>query len=220
MAKQRRAPKKAISRKKKRIAARVPGRAPAQPAQEPAAQPAASPPRLEAAPSPREVDHQDAVNVYERGLKSLQQRNYQRAAEIFRSVLESYPEEKELHERVRLYLNVCERATTPVDSTPKNFDERVYAATLAMNTGAYRDALSHLQAALRERPDHDHAHYMLAAVYTSLRSFPEALSQLQRAIELNPDNRTQAAQDPDFDALRDHTRFRALVGVARRLMPR
>ncbi|MFB3854787.1 MAG: tetratricopeptide repeat protein [Vicinamibacterales bacterium] len=216
MAKQRRAPKKAISRKKKRIAARAPGRTPAAPAQEPAAQPVVPPADPQGQEAPHPADHLNAVAVYERGLKTLQQRNYQRAAEMFRSVLETYPEEKELHERVRLYLNICERATTPVDSTPKNFDERVYAATLAMNAGAYRDALSHLQAALRERPDHDHARYMLAAVYTSLRSFPEALSQLQRAIELNPDNRTQALQDPDFDALRDHTRFRAIVGSVRR----
>jgi len=216
MAKQRRTPKKAISRKKKRIAARAPGRSPGTPAPEAAVR-AQLPSRSGQDPATaRPVDHLDAVAVYERGLKTLQQRNYQRAAEIFRSVLETYPEEKELHERVRLYLNVCERATTPVDSTPKNATERVYAATLAMNTGAYRDALAHLQAVLRERPDHDHAHYMLAAVYTSLRNFPEALSQLQKAIELNPDNRAQAAQDPDFDILRDHTRFRALVGSARR----
>ncbi len=118
---------------------------------------------------------------------------------------------------MRLYLNVCLRATKPADATPKDADERVYAATLAMNTGAYRQALSHLQAAVRERPGHEHAHYMLAAVHASLRNFPDALASLQRAIELNPDNRAQAARDADFDLLRDNPRFRALVGGARRL---
>jgi tetratricopeptide (TPR) repeat protein len=219
MAKQRRAPKKAISQKKKRAAARASGRPAASPQQPRPAAPRDVPAEKPAGAAPG-AEHLDAVAVYEKGLKALQQRNFERAAELFRAVIDNHPEEKELHERVRLYLNVCERATTPADSTPKNLDERIYAATLSMNSGAYRDALAHLQAALKERPDHDHAHYMLAAVQTSLRNFPEALNQLQRAIELNADNRTQASQDPDFDPLRDHSRFRLLVGSVRRFAPR
>lgn len=168
------------------------------------------------APSPRQQVHLDAVVEYEQGVRALQRRDYVVAAGIFRSVLDGFPEEKELHERVRLYLNVCERATAPVDSTPQNADERVYAATLAMNTGAYREAVAHLQAAVRERPGHDHAHYMLGVAFAALRNTSDALAHLQKAIDLNPDNRSQAAQDVELDLLRDQSRFRTLVGAARR----
>lgn len=237
MAKQRRAPKKANSkRQKKRAEARASKRTSARRPSAGRAAKTALPARKSSAAkeaataegaarraesvateSPRQSDHLDALASYERGVRLLQQHEYDRAGALFQAILENHPEEKELHERVRLYLNVCLRATKPADSTPKDADERVYAATLAMNTGAYRQALSHLQAAVRERPGHEHAHYMLAVVHASLRNLPDALASLQRAIELNPDNRAQAARDADFDLLRDNPRFRALVGGARRL---
>ena len=67
----------------------------------------------------------EAVAIYERGLEALQRHEYQAAVDLLRSVLQRYPEEKELHERVRLYLKVCERHTTPHDAAPKTLDERL-----------------------------------------------------------------------------------------------
>ena len=51
----------------------------------------------------------EAVALYERGLEALQRHAFRRRADLFESVLRQYPEEKELHERVRLYLNICQR---------------------------------------------------------------------------------------------------------------
>jgi len=34
-----------------------------------------------------------------------------------------YPEEKELQERVRLYMNICRRHATPEEPGPKTVDE-------------------------------------------------------------------------------------------------
>jgi hypothetical protein len=55
--------------------------------------------------------------------------------DLFESVLRKYPEEKELHERVRLYLNICERQAAPRPAVPETLQERLYAATLAINGG-------------------------------------------------------------------------------------
>src|SRR5204863_5986977 len=76
----------------------------------------------------RRSTYVDAVALYERGLEALQRRDYQKAADLFESVLRQYPEERELHERVRLYLNICQRHATPRESAPKTVDERLYAA--------------------------------------------------------------------------------------------
>src|SRR5439155_9449596 len=46
----------------------------------------------------------EAVALYEKGLDALQRHDYNHALERLQSVLRLYPEEKELHERVRLYL--------------------------------------------------------------------------------------------------------------------
>src|SRR5512133_2461979 len=82
---------------------------------------------------PASDNHLAAVHIYEQGMEALQQRDYGRAAQLLESVISSYPDEKELHERVRLYLNVCRRQASPPDHTPRTPEERVYAATLAIN---------------------------------------------------------------------------------------
>jgi len=154
------------------------------------------------APTPR-AGHVDAVALYEEGVASLQAHEFSRASSLLRSVLSRYPEERELHERVRLYLNVCERHMAPRAASPSTPEERVFAATLALNAGNYTEALEHLRTASSEAPEHDHALYMLASVLALRDEVKEAVPLLLRAIDLNPDNRSRARHDPDLDALRD-----------------
>jgi tetratricopeptide (TPR) repeat protein len=156
----------------------------------------------------------EAVAVYEKGLRALQQKQYVRAAQALRSILELYPDEKELHERARLYLNICERQTVPPDRTPQGFEERVYAATLSINAGAYDEGLAALQPLLAEAPTSDHVHYMLAVVHTLRHELPQAASHLERAIELDSDNRVLAWQDADLELLRQHPAHRAAFRVS------
>ena len=79
----------------------------------------------------------EAVALYERGLEALQRHAYQQASSLLESVLQQYPEERELHERVRLYLNICRRQATQREAAPQTIDERLYAATLSINGGQY-----------------------------------------------------------------------------------
>jgi tetratricopeptide (TPR) repeat protein len=158
---------------------------------------------------PRKPGFYEAVAIYERGVQALQKHDFSGAAGYFRAVLEKYPEERELLERARLYLRVCERETsrqpTPAPKTP---EERVYAATVALNSGDHAGALDYLQSALGEDPESDHAHYIMAVALGMRNRADEAIEHLQQAIALNPENRGLAKQDPDLDSLRDHHRFR------------
>jgi len=171
------------------------------------AEPAPAPPP--SAPAPRKPGFYEAVAIYERGVQALQRHDFGGAANYFRTVLDRYPEERELLERARLYLRVCERETSrqpPADvKTP---EERVYAATVALNSGDHSGALDHLQRALGEDPESDHAHYIMAVALGMRNRADEALEHLQQAIALNPENRGLAKQDPDLDSIRDHGRFR------------
>jgi tetratricopeptide (TPR) repeat protein len=155
--------------------------------------------------------HLEAVAVYEEAMGALQAHEFSRASAILRSVLTRYPEERELHERVRLYLNVCERHMAPRGASPSTPEERVFAATLAVNAGNYDEALEHLRTASAEAPEHDHALYMLASVLTLRDEIDQAVPLLLRAIELNPDNRTLARHDPDLEALREFDSVRTAL---------
>jgi tetratricopeptide (TPR) repeat protein len=191
------APRKAVSATAKRIAAAKPTPSIATQAEAPS--------------STRKPEFYEAVAVYERGVQALQRHDFPGAAGFFRTVLERYPDERELLERARLYLRVCERETSRQPPAPKTAAERVYAATVALNSGDHSGALAHLQRALGEDPDSDHAHYIMAVALGMRNRADEALDHLRQAIALNPENRSLARQDPDLDTVRDHDRFKDVL---------
>jgi tetratricopeptide (TPR) repeat protein len=153
----------------------------------------------------------EAVALYERGLEALQRHHYQKATSFLESVLRQYPEEKELHERVRLYLSICQRQAAQQKTAPQTIGERLYAATIAINGGQYDQALAHLRLVRDEDPDNDHALYMLAVTHAQRFEHAEALAHLERAIVLNPENRGRARTDPDMEPIRGDEAFRAAL---------
>lgn len=171
----------------------------------------APPPPAPPPPPARKPTYHEAVAMYERGLQALQRRDFAASAEALRTVIERYPDERELLERARLYLKVCERELEPKEPAPKTADEWVYAATVALNAGDEATAQRHLQRALGEDVRHDHAHYMMAVVCARRNDTGGALDHLRQAVSLNPENRSLARQDPDLDALRDEGAFRAVL---------
>ena len=170
----------------------------------PAPQPPAEPPQ-------RRTTYLEAVALYERGLEAVQKHDFAAAIDLFESVLRQYPEEKELHERVRLYLNICHRQATPKEASPQTQQERLYAATLAINGGRYDQALANLRLVRDEDPDNDHALYMLAVAHAQRGEPAEAIAHLERAIALNPENRALAKSDPDLEPLRGDEAFRTAL---------
>ncbi len=167
------------------------------------------------APPPPKPTYHDAVAMYERGLQALQRRDFAASAAALRNVIERYPDERELLERARLYLKVCEREMEPKEPpAPKTADEWVYAATVSLNADDEAAAVDHLRRALDTDPRHANAHYMMAVASMRRSDSATALEHLQQAIALNPDNRSLARQDPDFDALREQPGFRAALDAA------
>src|SRR5580704_17941593 len=168
----------------------------------PAATPASAAGPEPAGPA-RRTTYVEAVALYERGLEALQRHAYPQATHLLESVLRQYPEERELHERVRLYLNICQRHETQREAAPRTIDERLYAATLAINGGQYDQAIAHLRLVRDEDPDNDHALYMLAVAHAQRDELTEAVAHLERAIALNPENRGLARTDPDLEPLHE-----------------
>lgn len=212
---------KAPAAKAKRVAAAATrSAAPAAVQEAPRERPKEAP----APPPPRKPAYYEAIALYERGVQALQRHNYPAAADHFKLVLERHPDERELVERARLYLRVCERETSRQPATPKTPEERVYAATMSLNSGDHAGALDHLHRALEDDPESDHAHYMMAVALHMRGRQDEALDHLRQAVALNPENRSLARQDPDLDGLRDHESFRSVLDSAadarRRVKPR
>jgi Tfp pilus assembly protein PilF len=152
--------------------------------------------------------------IYETGVRALQRHDFEAAADSLRGVIQRYPSERELVERARLYLQVCERETARRQSGPQTPAESVYAATVALNAGDVEAALGHLNRAIDRAPDSDHAHYIMSVALVDKGDISMALVHLRHAIRLNPDNRAVALQDSDLAALHDLEAFHQAIGSA------
>ncbi len=161
-------------------------------------------------PPERKSTYPEAVSAYERGIAALQRRDYRAAADSFRDLMSRFPEERELQERAQVYLRVCERELAAA-AAPRTAEERLVAATVALNAGDHTRTLTLLDEVLREDPKSDLAEYMAAVVYCAKGDRDAAISRLRRAIELNPENRNLARQDGDLESLQDNEAFRHLL---------
>jgi TolA-binding protein len=152
------------------------------------------------APSP-DRPSAEAVSLFERAMQTLQRHEYSDAADVFRGLISNYPREGAL----------CERELSRRPIEPRTTEERLTAATAALNNGDDDRAASLAQAVLSDAPQHDLALYLLAAVQARRGATAEALLFLGRAMAVNPEIRAQARHDEDFEDLRDIEAFRDLL---------
>jgi len=162
-------------------------------------------------PNPKRRSYLEAVAVYEQGIRQIQEHDFARAADLLNRLLAAFPHERELCERARLYLGLCNRHLRPAADEPQSLAERVYAATLALNAGQVDRAILFLESVLREDSANDQALYMLATAYAQRGDVEVAIPYLQQAIESNPDNRVLARVDPDLAGLRTEDTIAALL---------
>jgi tetratricopeptide (TPR) repeat protein len=125
-------------------------------------------------------------------------------------LLDGHPSEPELHDRARIFLAFCERHLDH-PTTPRTLEERIDAATIALNRGRFDEAEHLLSRVTRDAPNHDYAHFMLAVARTGRGAFDAALAALDRAVALNPENRLLAMREPDLEPLRRVTGFQRTV---------
>jgi TolA-binding protein len=153
----------------------------------------------------------EAVAIFEQAMQALQQHDYTAAAEVFRGLMSDYPREGALCERSLVYLALCERELARRPPEPRTVEERLTAATAALNNGDDTRAELLARAVLSDVPQHDLALYLLAAVEARRGAVEEALHFLGRAMAANPEIRAQARHDEDFEDLRDMEAFRDLI---------
>ena len=150
-------------------------------------------------------------------MEALQRRHYTDAGDAFRMLVSRFPAERALLDRARVYLDVCERELGRRPVQPTTAEERLTAATAALNNGDENRAERLVQAVLAEHPEQDLALYLSAAIHARRGRRDDALAQLRHAIALSPDAAAQATLDPDFDLLHDSEAFHALTTPRTRL---
>jgi tetratricopeptide (TPR) repeat protein len=156
--------------------------------------------------------YQQALDLFERAVKALGRKDFDRCRELVDGLIEDFGEQQELVERARSYRAMCDRSRRP--ARPKTFEELLNYGVVLHNRGDFAQAVKYLQLALEIHPRNESALYCLAAAQARAGDAPAALKALKSAIHANPASRAQARKDADFEPLRAAAAFQALVAPA------
>ena len=155
----------------------------------------------------------EAFAVFQAGMEALQAHRYADAARHFDALLQGFPTEGPLLDRTRVYLDLCHRELGRRSANLRTIEDRLTAATMALNQDDDDQAEALATSALEESPEQDLALYLLAAVNARRGDHEAALTYLSRAFAVRPDARAQARHDADFNDLRHLDAFQALLEV-------
>jgi tetratricopeptide (TPR) repeat protein len=163
-----------------------------------------SAPVIERRPSP-------AVELFEKALKSLNKKDFDRARDLLDQLIENHPDERDVVERARAYRTICDRSLDRRPSRPKTFEDLLKYGIYHHNRGEYQEALKFLNQAAEIHPRNEHVLYCMAATAARAGDNATALKSLRGAVTAGPSNRAQARQDPDFETLREDEEFLSIV---------
>lgn len=153
-----------------------------------------------------------ALGLLEKAIKLIYHKDLKRARAELKSLIESYQAEPEILARARTYLQICDREEGAHKKAVVANDQLYNLGVIEHNRGDYEKAISYFRQSLERNPNIDHIYYSLAASFAMKGDVTEAVRNLQRAVELNEENRVYAKNDSDFTPLHGKKEFSDLVG--------
>ncbi len=149
-------------------------------------------------PKPKSrLGNEPMLATYEEALTAFHGGKGPQAEKLFAKIVEEC-DQAELAERARQYLAICR--SRGASDEPESEDDFLLAV-FEKNRGNYARALEISKRGGRSGKDERFA-YLEASIHALDERLGEAAAALDRAIELNGENRVHAFHDPDFAPLR------------------
>lgn len=170
-----------------------------------------TPPAAQTRKTPQRPEHSESYQAvlrdYAAALDLVHKREFATALEQFRAIEKASSEEPELAERARTYATFCARKLAPVPAQPVTAEDCYQLGVVRANEGRLEEAIQLFDTALHREPSSARVVYARAATRGLQGATAAAVADLRQAIAFEPRLRHQAANDPDFDKIRDEAAF-------------
>jgi len=150
-----------------------------------------------------------AIASLDKAVRALHRGEHEKAVEMLKALEQAFPEERELNDRARSYMAVCEKAIAGA-KRPKTFEETLNQGVILHNAGDVGQALKFYSKALDLEPKNGNVHYYIAAAHALDGDAPSSAKHLELAIQADRTNLILAKSDRDFDAIRSDE---AIIGL-------
>lgn len=161
-------------------------------------------------PTPEEVAYKNALGEFANAVKLFSNNEFAKAHGILGRLVTTPT--ADLAERARVYLNICNQRLSRSILHLRTADDFYNHGVQLANQGNLDEAEECLKKALKLAPKCDYIHYAMATTEALRENNVEgSLEHLQKAIELNAQNRYLAQKDPDFSNLEEDPRFTEMI---------
>jgi len=151
--------------------------------------------------------YETALKDYESAIGMLRNGDFSAAREALLQVKANNPTEQELCERCGTYALICQRKLETGEPEPTTTLERYRKAVALTNLGQCDEAIRLLSQALKDDPTCANCLFVRASAWALKGAAEKAVEDLRQAIVVDPSIRFQAANDPDFESIREEPSF-------------
>lgn len=156
-------------------------------------------------------EFQKALTAYSQAMKEFHKREFQKAVESLGAFIEKHPAERELVDRAKIYISICQGQMKKEKIQLKTFDDYYQYSIYKINSGDYEGALKLLEKALEMKPDDGQILYLMADVYCHLGQTDTGLDYLKKAIQRDKFFRILAQNEVDFEPFWEDKKFKLIT---------
>jgi len=156
-------------------------------------------------------DYEKALAAFTQANKAFRGRDWKKASELFRAFIEKYSPEKDLADRARMYLMICEGRERKETSPLKTAEDHYQMAVFKQNLGEYDEALELLDRALEKAPEDGRILYMRALTQCLTGKTEECLESLKEAVKADAFYRILARNESGFEPLWEDKKFKLIT---------
>jgi tetratricopeptide (TPR) repeat protein len=158
--------------------------------------------------------YEKAILSYGEAVKAYRKGNYEKAVESFDALIEKHASEKELVDRAKAYIKICQNIMNKEALPSKTFNDLYESGVFLMNLAKYEEALKLFNKAIEKNPDHAKILYFMAAIHQLMGNSEQSLEFLKKSIQKDKYFKILAQNDSDFEDLREDKKFKLLTKLA------
>ncbi len=164
----------------------------------------------------RRDEYQKALNAFGDAMKHFHQGKSDRAEEQLLAFLEKYPQERELADRARLYVKICQEriGKSKERISLKTEEDYFYYSVYRMNQGDHEGAAKLLEKARELAPKDARTFYLSADLACVMGQTEECLEYLKKAVHMDKLYAVLAQNEADFQPVWDDKKFKVIVKLA------
>jgi tetratricopeptide (TPR) repeat protein len=154
------------------------------------------------------------LSSYGQAVKAFRRGDCKKAIEYFGTFIEKYPKDKELVDRARIYIKICEGRGKKDAIALKDFNDYYEMGVYRLNQGAYEEALTLFKKALEKDSDEGKIIYLIGKTHYLMGDRDKYLDYLNSAIQVDKMFKIFAQNDLDIEDLKEDKKFKLITKLA------